>query len=313
MSAYAKSYAIGGGWLTTSNFYDGASSRLLRVTRTGQPGTLYAYDELGNPAATAHDVDGDGVFTAADLATAADATPEQDAAGDWWRVMARTRSRNGVTNSLGVTREQVTGLSPALLSRTVAVGADGVTSTVTRAFDPDSEVIAEVLQAGPTTPSVRRSLYGHELESAGLGSATLYGFDGFGRAVSRTVTNAAGTVATYVIVYDTLGNAVTNTAAYGELTAVTATGYDGQGRAVSETDALGNTVVTAFDSLGGAVSRSGAAYPMQYAYDTAGRMKSLATTRDGGAWDVTQWIFDPAMGLASNVTAQVAAAKRTAT
>jgi len=30
----------------TSNFYDGASSRILRVSRTGQPDTLYAYDAL---------------------------------------------------------------------------------------------------------------------------------------------------------------------------------------------------------------------------------------------------------------------------
>jgi hypothetical protein len=93
--ARVQTPAFGGGWLTTSNFYDGASSRLLRVTRTGQPGTLYPYDALGNPAATALDIDGDGVFTAADLATAADATHEQDAAGDWWRVTTRTRTRGG--------------------------------------------------------------------------------------------------------------------------------------------------------------------------------------------------------------------------
>ena len=55
--ACVQTPAFGGGWLAVSNFYDGASSRLLRVTRTGQPGTLYAYDELGNLAATALDVD----------------------------------------------------------------------------------------------------------------------------------------------------------------------------------------------------------------------------------------------------------------
>ena len=41
-----------GGWLTTSNFYDRASSRLLRTTRTGRPATLHQYDALGNQTAT---------------------------------------------------------------------------------------------------------------------------------------------------------------------------------------------------------------------------------------------------------------------
>ena len=69
--------AFGGGWLTTSNFYYGASSRLLRTTRTGRPATLYQYDALGNQTATALDLDGDGVFTSADLATAAAVTHER--------------------------------------------------------------------------------------------------------------------------------------------------------------------------------------------------------------------------------------------
>jgi len=44
----------------TSNFYDGASDRLVRVSRTGQPDTLYVYDEIGNVTATALDADNDG-------------------------------------------------------------------------------------------------------------------------------------------------------------------------------------------------------------------------------------------------------------
>ena len=44
----------------TSNFYDGASDRVIRMSRTGSPDTLYVYDELGNVSVTATDVDGDG-------------------------------------------------------------------------------------------------------------------------------------------------------------------------------------------------------------------------------------------------------------
>ena len=80
--------------------------------------------------------------------------------------------------------------------------------------------------------------------------------------------------------YDRFGNVVTNAVTYGDLTVVSSTAYDSHGRAVSQTDALGNTVYTAYDSLGNAVSISGATYPVSYSYDTAGRMTTLATTRD---------------------------------
>jgi len=48
----------------TSNFYDGASDRVIRVSRTGSPDTLYEYEagSAGVPARTALDVDGDGAI-----------------------------------------------------------------------------------------------------------------------------------------------------------------------------------------------------------------------------------------------------------
>ena len=49
-------------------------------------------------------------------------------------------------------------------------------------------------------PFAHRTLYGHELESAGADSAALSTYDGFGRAVSQTVTNGTGTLSTSAIV-----------------------------------------------------------------------------------------------------------------
>lgn len=40
------------------------------------------------------------------------------------------------------------------------------------------------------------------------------------------------------------------------------------------------TAVYAYDSLGNVMSAWGATYPVSYSYDTAGRMTTLATTRD---------------------------------
>jgi len=303
-----------------SNFYDGASSRLIRVSRTGSPDTLYEYEagSAGVPARTAIDVDGDGQisYSGPDRITATHETYEQDASNIWWRVTSRADSAGGVTNALTVTREQLTGLSPALLSRTVTVAPDGTETTVTRAFEPGTDIIAEIVQTGSTAPRVRRTLHGRELESAGPDAATLLAYDGFGRAVSRTVTNAAGTVSTTAVVYDTLGNAVTNETTYGSLTAVTATGYDSQGRAVSQTDALTNTVFTAYDHAGNVTAQWGATYPVAYAYDTRGRRIAMATTRDdtfdfasvtnssilnpNSSLDVTRWEYDHASGLLTN-------------
>jgi RHS repeat-associated protein len=288
----------------TSNFYDGASSRILRVSRTGQPDTLYEYEagSAGVPARTVLDVNGNGVIDDAgtDRISASIETYETDTSMIVWRVTSRSESVGGVTNALTVTREQLNGLSPALLSRTVTVSADAFTTTVARAFEPGTDVIAETSQAGTAAPRVRRTLYGRELESAGPESATLLAYDGFGRAVSRAVTNAAGTVSATAVVYDTLGNAVTNETAYGSLTAVTATAYDSQGRAVSQTDALGNAVFTTYDNLGQVLGQSGATYPVAYGYDTAGRMTALSTTRDGETWDTTLWLYDHATGLLMN-------------
>lgn len=256
---------------------------VARVTRTGSPDTLYVYDTLGNVAATALDVDGNAQvsYAGTDRISSTVTHYEEDTSNVWWRVTARAESVGGATNALTVSREQLTGFTPSLLARTVTTGADAFTTTMTRAFEPGTGIIVESSRTGAATPSVRRTLYGHELESAGPDTATLSTYDGFGRAVSLTVTNAAGTVSTSSIVYDTFGNAVTNTTAYGDLTSVTAADYDDQGRAVSRTDALGNTVETTYDSLGQTLSLFGATYPVQYAYDTASRQTELNTTRDG--------------------------------
>ena len=57
-----------------------------------------------------------------------------------------------------------------------------------------------------------------------------------------------------------------------------------------------------YDALGSLVAASGATYPVAHGYDTAGRMMALSTTRDGNAWDTTQWIYDPATGRATAKT-----------
>jgi YD repeat-containing protein len=109
---------------------------------------------------------------------------------------------------------------------------------------------------------------------------------------------------------------VTNQTAYGDLTAVTLTGYDNQGRTVSWTDALGDDAKTGHDSRGQALAQWGATYPVAHAYDTSGRKVAMATSRDSGfdfasvtnfsilnpnsSLDVTRWLYDSATELLTN-------------
>ncbi|MDD4621835.1 MAG: hypothetical protein PHG71_01205, partial [Kiritimatiellae bacterium] len=144
----------------TSNFYSGASDRLVRVSRTGQPDTLFVYDELGNVTATAMDVDGDGQvsYSGPDRISATDTRYEEDASNVWWRVTSQSESVGIVTHSAAVVKEQVTGLSPALLSRTVTVSPDGTSTTLARAFENGTDIIVETSQTGTAAPYVRRAL-----------------------------------------------------------------------------------------------------------------------------------------------------------
>ncbi|MGI6495970.1 MAG: hypothetical protein ACOX5G_07755, partial [Kiritimatiellia bacterium] len=116
-----------GGWLVTSNAYDGATSRLIRSETSGQPATTYLYDERGEMAAT---VQG-GVETASE-------TRYENIGGAWWRVDVRSTSHEGVTNAVATTRWQLTGLSNALRSRTVSIDPNGSITTESSSYNPQT-------------------------------------------------------------------------------------------------------------------------------------------------------------------------------
>jgi len=76
-----------GGWLVTSNAYDGATSRLTCSETTGQPATTYLYDVLGESVATVQS----GITTASE-------NRYETIGGEVWQVVARSTSWEGVTN-----------------------------------------------------------------------------------------------------------------------------------------------------------------------------------------------------------------------
>ena len=99
----------------TSNFYDGATMRILATTRTGYPVTENLYDDLGDPVGAVVS----GITNRTDVSY-------ETFAGEVWRV---TESLAGAARS--VTRELLTGLSDTLRRHTVAIGANNVTNEMT--------------------------------------------------------------------------------------------------------------------------------------------------------------------------------------
>ena len=73
------------------------------------------------------------------------------------------------------------------------------------------------------------------------------------------------------------------------------------GRRISVTDALTNTVYSAYDLQGRVTNTWGTTYPVAYEYDAYGRMAAMKTWRDtNAAPDATRWNYDEATGLLTN-------------
>ena len=316
----------------TSNFYDGASARVVRTTRTGSADTRYTYDELGYVTATALDADGDGhvTYLGSDRITASESVYVKTGA-DWWReTVSLNWNVDGQDTFLtsSVSRVRMTGLG------TPAVNVPGVPegAVLTSQGDTASRFVASYQEVKTTsytyvdrasaatyqvtdTPessfnAVLCSVAGNAVSNVSVTAvSSSYTYDGFAHQVtatdgrgntSTTHNNALGQV-------DYTDDAASNRTCYA---------YDTLGRQTAVTDALSNIVHTAYDSLGNVVAQWGAAYPVAYAYDTAGRKVAMATTRDAAldfsaladsslltpdpSLDVTRWLYDATTGLLTN-------------
>ena len=295
----------------TSNFYDGATSRLLRVTRTGSPDTLYAYDALGGVIATALDVDGDGTvaYAGTDRITRTDTRYEEDESNAWWRVTASAIwNQTGVDAGLtsAVKRVRMTGLggaAPSWTSANAILTAQSMTvdghcnATLNSTYtDAGAASVWQVAESPFSTQAVIRvSMAGSPVTDISASCVTnTCAYDGFARQTaatdgrgntSRTAYNALGQV-------EYTENAASNRTSYA---------YDALGRRVEVTDALTNTTYTAYDSMGNVIRTWGANYPVEYGYDSQGRRISMKTFCDeNGAGDETRWLCDSVTGLLTN-------------
>ena len=290
----------------TSNFYDGASSRVLRaVTASSSAGRAfmsgadvareveYLYDGLGERVGSVQD----GVTNRTDVAYAFDD-------GAYWRVTTRSVAGPS-TNSVTTTREQLTGLSNALRSRTITVSADGVATTNVVSYDSETMVETSTTSSPAFGTRVARGVCGLVLEEETADETTAHIYDPHGREV-RTDRRASGEADfrnAAEFVYNAMGDLVERRTYTNETDYVAERfAYDHEGREVASTNALGDVVATAYDPRGNVIAVDGATYPLRMSYDAQGCRMSLNTTRDGEIWDETRWPYDRATGLCTSKT-----------
>lgn len=116
---------------TTSNLYDGASSRLVSTTRftpSTSSTSTYLYDDMRAQVGRSQN----GITSLSD-------TVYEFVSNEWWRVTSQSTFCNGVTNSFSVSREQLTGLSNALRRRSCSTSPDDVTTHSFASFNSSTE------------------------------------------------------------------------------------------------------------------------------------------------------------------------------
>ncbi len=288
---------MNGSRVVTSNAYDGVSSRLLASTQFA-PGlaprtTTFLYNDCGERVGT----EIDGITTRTDITYAT-------ISNEIWRVETSTVVGT-FSNSVSVTRTRLTGLSDACRSH-VATRSEttGVETETTTVFEPETKIETTTATSSITQPTVRRSQYGLVLASE-TSESTLHNiYDGLGRVADVTrETDESGFQPVQSFIYAPCGNLL-STFTYTNVTDGISESYiyDSLGNRVMEIDALDNSIHRSYDPFGRVTEVGGATYPVRYTYDSAGRRTSLATTRDGVAWDTTTWIYDPATGLCLSKT-----------
>jgi YD repeat-containing protein len=267
--------------------------RMIATPRT----TTYLYNAWGEQVGTVLD----GITNRTDV------TYEQFS-NEWWKVETSTVIGPS-TNSLTITRTQLTGLSNSCRSHTVTLTGtaailaahgtgvlpvDGSLTESLVTYDPATGIETETITSSTGPIIVRRSLHGVLLSSETKGETTYNTYDAFARVAQTwraAVSAATGTtgvspVASYD--YSPSGDLLaahtyTNSTDY----TTESYAYDMLGNRTATTDALGNTIYRTYDHLGHVVAECGATYPIRYTYDTQGHRTSMTTFRTTGG---TQFI-----------------------
>ncbi|MBI5843626.1 MAG: Ig-like domain-containing protein [Deltaproteobacteria bacterium] len=299
-----------GGIVETVNVYD-TKGHLARTIATGRAGTLTVYDELGEVAFTALDVNGNDLIDIGgpDRVQSSESTFVLDG-GVWWQKSSQSVyvDPSGAATVTGQALQRLTGLGAGgLTGESKSLDVNG-NVTISRTYldraDHRRTSVTDYPDSDTDETSVTR--FGLTVSATGKTNVTTtFIYDALGRQISVT-DQRKGTSTTH---YDPKGRVDWVADAAGHKTTLT---YDEvTGRTIAQTDALGHTTRTGYDIKGQVIHVWGdATYPVSYEYDVYGRKVKMFTYRtsgvdwnseswpsNAGAGDTTTWIYDPESGL----------------
>lgn len=281
----------------TDYLYEDASTRVLQTAHTGSPDVFHLYDVLGDSIG----ILSDGIADVSDVL-------HETLGNELWQITTQYRVIGSITNTLSSSRTQLTGLSNALRSHSVSIAANGSTITTTSSFNPTTKVTTTTSATDDATPFIQKSKYGLVIETRSLTERVETYYDAFLMPWRYRRFNSANNTQIEridVVSFDPRTWAPVQTEhRIGSLDLFTRKRFYNifglEGRRI---DPLGNTVDTGCDALGRTVSVYGDTYPVDYGYDSAGRMTSLATHYgENNTPAQTRWSYDPATGLNTRKT-----------
>lgn len=293
-----------GGELVTVYGYAQGTDRLVSRQDPGLATRLFGYDAAGAPLREAVDLNANGAIDInADRITET-AQSYAKLGGEWYRVASQRgylAAGNPYPTTLSETREQLTGLGPATLSRTVSADASGAETVTTVTLDAATgEVTTRVDSPRSDLDAVTVSHDGRILSQTTHSSpdATTFQYDALGRLWRVTRPGIGTTTHSYDPgTGDLLSVADPTDRTTSYTYHANRTAGAGQVEAAENPDGTGRRYD--YDLMGRVTNETGnAAYRVSYAYDGYGQMVEMGTYRDaGGSPDVTTWGYDEATGL----------------
>jgi RHS repeat-associated protein len=291
------------------SFYNAAGQLVREVDPDGVI-TLYGYDARGRRNVTAIDINRNGVIDYAGpdrITRALSEVALRDGI-----VVQRTTTQVWATDNqdapttVAVSEQSTDGLRSwqtvnGLTTATVVV-PDGVGGRTVTTTAPDGTQTVQTYAGDRLLSTIVKTGAGTQL------SATTYAYDSHGRL--RSSTDGRNGTTTYTYFDDDRLRTVTTPdpdparSGNGYDPQVTSYTYDVAGRVSAVTQPDGGIVNTIYYPTG-AVKRTWGArtYPVEYTYDTQGRLKTLATWQnfagDSGR-AVTTWNYDPVRGWLLN-------------
>jgi RHS repeat-associated protein len=304
--SYKRIFADG----ATEMSYFNSLGQLIRQVDPDGVATLFAYNGKGEQETTAIDVNGNGVIdyagtdritrTVADFSTHGPYTVQRTTTQSWETDGQDTPTTVALAETTpdGMHSWQtVRGLTTTVVTTFTGSGGRTVVSTA-----PDGTVTTQSFLNDRLSSVVTSH------PSLGSLSSTSYTYDPHGRLQASTDARNGTTAYTYFdddqIHTVTTPDPDTSRSGDGYDPQTTTYGYDVSGRQSSVTQPDGGVVSTTFWPAGQVRRTSGArTYPVEYSYDTQGRVKTLTTWQNfagnaGAA--VTTWNYNPQRGWLDN-------------